>query len=116
MSNVLTDIWSGITQGIQQKADAAVSRIQAKTGVQATSGNTAAYLGLSIVDAVSSALHGKADELTQQALNSGTGQKLVSQATQQKISQLIGDWRTWAVLIGFAVLFGMIGAGIRGKK
>lgn len=114
--SVFSDIWDGIKQGVSAKADAAVARIENRTGVQATSGNTGAYFGLSIVDAISSALHGKADALTQQALNSGTGKKLVNQATQQKIAQLIGDWRTWAVLIGFAVLFMMLGAGVRGRR
>lgn len=114
--SALSDVWQGIVQGVQAKADAAVARIEQKTGVQPTSGNTGAYLGLSIVDAISSALHGKADALTQQALNSGTGKKLVSTATQQKIAQLIGDWRTWAVLIGFAVLFMMLGGAARGHK
>lgn len=112
MSNPLSDIWTGITTGISNKISAAEQRIQTAQGTSSaapTSGNTGAYLGMSIVDAISNYLHGNSQAITDKVVNSGTGQKLVSTATQQQIAKLVGDWRTWAIVIGFAFLFVLIG-------
>lgn len=113
--SALSDIWDGITQGLSAKVQSAEQRITTSTGVTPEQGNTGAYLGLSIVDAISGALHGQTTALQQQVLNSGTGKKLVSQATTNQIAALVGDWRTWALVGGFILLFMFLGGAIRGK-
>jgi hypothetical protein len=114
--SALSDIWDGITQGVTAKIQNAEQRLVKSTGVTPEQGNTGAYLGLSIVDAISGALHGKADAIQQQVLNSGTGKSLVSQATTKQIAALIGDWRTWAIVLGFILLFMYLGGAIRGAR
>lgn len=113
-SNVLGDIWDGIVQGVTAKVQTAEQKIATSTGVQPTQGNTGSYLGLSIVDAISGALHGQADALQQKILESGTGKKLVAQATTNQISALIQDWRTWAILGGLILFFMFLGGALRG--
>lgn len=113
--SALSDVWDGIVQGVSAKVQNAEQRITQSTGVTPEQGNTGAYLGLSIVDAISGALHGTTTDLQQKVLNSGTGKKLVSQATTNQVASLIGDWRTWAILIGFILLFMFLGGTIRGK-
>lgn len=113
--SALSDVWDGIVQGVSSKVQNAEQRLATSTGVTPTQGNTSAYLGLSIVDAISGYLSGQKTELQQAVLNSGTGKKLVSQATTNQVAALIGDWRVWALIGGFVLLFLFVGHSIRGK-
>jgi len=101
--SALSDVWDGIIQGIHGKVSSAEQRITNSTGSTPEQGNTGAAIGMSIVDAIAGRIHGAADAAQKQILESGTGKKLVSQATSNQIAALVGDWRTWAIL-GTAVL------------
>jgi hypothetical protein len=113
--SALSDVWDGIVQGVSSKVQSAEQRITTATGVKPESGNTGAYLGLSIIDTLSGLIHGKANAAQQAVLNSGTGKSLISQATQKQVAALIGDWRTWAIVGGLILLFMVLGGAIRGK-
>lgn len=106
----LEDLGTGITEATTAKLAKYTTDTHNETPV---SGNTGAYLGKSIVDAVGTWITLGADKartnLVERFSNSGTGSKMVSEARNQEFMRLLNDPMTWLIALG--VIFGFLALG-----
>jgi hypothetical protein len=106
----LEDLGTGITDAVNQN----LARYQVdNTTTAPVSGNTGAYFGHSIVDAVSTWISAGADaarkKLVNQFSTSGTGSKMIEEARSQELQKWLSNPMTW--IIAGAVIFGFIWLG-----